>query len=133
MDNYIRKLKENPNLTYSSENSYFIDFEKTDALIQDCCSFLVEYFYTQKPQCYMLENPENISKYFSELGSECLSRCYLAYKEKDITDFIDRVVIKKDDPLQSERIRYANEEIMLNYPKVAQKIKEDILNTVERS
>ena len=67
------------------------------------------------------------------MGSECLSRCYLAYKEAEIIDFIDRVVIKQEDPLQSERIKYANEEIMINYPKVAQKIREDILSTVERS
>ena len=45
VDEYIKQITANKNVIYSTEGEYFDVFNESDALIDDCGSFLAEYFY----------------------------------------------------------------------------------------
>ena len=127
-DEYIRQMKAHPNVRWSDSGNYFEDFAESDAIIQDCGSFLVDYFYTGKPQCYMLHSEKDIEEKFAPLGQKCLSNCYLAYEEAAIRDFMEEVIIKGNDPKKEARQKFAKEEIMLNYPNASAKAADLLYN-----
>ena len=104
------------NVRWSGGADCFQDFADSDGIIQDCGSFLVDYFYTGKPCCYMLKSPKDITEKFAPLGQDCLKHCTLAYDEKAIVDFIDTVIVGGNDPLADGRRQFAHTRIMLNYP-----------------
>lgn len=118
---YINTMKSYSNVFYSDSGNYFNEFAKSDGIIQDCGSYLVEYFYTKKPQCYLLKSPNDIEDKFVELGKKCLDCSYIAYEEKQILDFIDNVIIKANDTKADKRNKLADE-IMFNYPDVSSNI-----------
>lgn len=122
VDEYISLMKSKSNVYYSEKGDYFDDFLNSDALIDDCGSYLVEYFYTKKPQCYLLKRQKDITDKFVDLGQKCLSNCYIAYNEEEIINFIENVVIKEDDPMKEGRIKFAEQEVMYNYPNVSENI-----------
>jgi hypothetical protein len=122
-------MKGNSNVIYSEKGDYFEEFAKSDALIDDCGSYLVEYFYTKRPQCYLLKTPSDIQSKFVELGQKCLSNCYIAYEEKEILAFIENVVINGNDPKRESRIQFAENEVMYNYPNVAMAIINELKQT----
>lgn len=129
VDKYIAEMKNHPNVIYSNGGSYFEEFAKSDGIINDCGSYLVEYFYTGKPQCYMLKSPSDIADKFTPLGQKCLENCSIAYNEQQITDFIENVIISGKDSKKECRERFAADEIMLNYPSVSAKIA-DLLDSI---
>ena len=116
VERYLSQLKSKSNVIYSDYGDYFQDFADSDAIIQDCGSFLSEYFYTLKPQCFMLKDVSDIESKFIYLGKKCLENSYIAYEKDDIIRFIDEVVIKGHDPLKLARENFAKNEVMLNYP-----------------
>ena len=121
-DKYMKQIASKKNVTISLSGDYFKEFAISDGIIQDCASFLTEYFWTKKPQCYLLKTPEDIDKKFIPFGKACLEHCYLGYNEKDILNFIDNVIIKGKDPKKSEREKFSENEVMLNYPHASEKI-----------
>ncbi len=118
VEDYIAALKALPNVIWSDGGDYFDEFAGSDACVQDCGSYLVEYFYTLKPCCYMLKTPEDIERKFAPLGRKCLDACYIAYDTEAIERFIRETVIGGDDPKKSARESLAGE-IMVNYPSAA--------------
>ena len=78
----------------------------------------------------MLKSKEDIDNKFVELGKKCLKRCYIAYNENDILEFIDNVIIKNQDPLEESRRNFAQEDLMLNYPNVSKNILDYINNLI---
>lgn len=121
-DGYMEQMAQKANVTISLTGDYFKEFAISDGIIQDCASFLTEYFWTKKPQCYLLKTPEDIDKKFIPLGKACLEHCYVGYNEKDILNFIDNVIIKGNDPQKEEREKFTENEVMLNYPNASEKI-----------
>lgn len=120
VEEYQAKLKEYKNVKYSTEGDYFNDFTKSDGMIQDCASFLFEYFYTGKPQCYMLKrNVDNKAK-FGKFGFKLLQHCYCAYSKEDILNYINNVVIKGSDEKKEKRLKFTQKNVMLNYPRVSE-------------
>ena len=117
-DSYIAALKAKTNVTWSDAGDYFGDFASSDACIQDCGSYLVEYFYTKKPCCYMLKSEDDIDAKFAPLGRHCLENCYIAYDSDAIDDFIKSVVVGGHDPMKEKRCAFADS-IMLNHPTAA--------------
>lgn len=115
---YVADLQAKPNVVWSDGGDYFREFAESDACIQDCGSYLVEYFYTGKPCCYMLKDPADIDAKFAPLGRECLANCYVAYDTDAIDRFIRDVVIAGDDPKKASREKFAGT-VMLNYPHAA--------------
>ncbi len=116
---YFDRISSFKNVTYSYDGEYFSDFNKSDALIDDCGSFLAEYFYTNKPQCYLLKEDLSNNQEFSDFGKELFNYIYTAYNQKDIIYFIDEVVLKDNDYLFNKRKEYANKNIIINYPNVS--------------
>jgi hypothetical protein len=126
VDKYIADIKAAPNMIYDDTPEYFDLFANSDALIHDCGSFLPEYFYTGKPQCYMLRDEAAIEEKYSQFGIELLNHTYKAFSEEQILHFIDNVVIKGEDNMKEEREKYARENIMINYPHASDKVIEYI-------
>ena len=119
---YLKRITSKANIEYSTKGDYFVDFANSDGIIQDCGSYLVEYFYTMKPHCYMLKSEKDIEDKFTKLGKQCLENCYIAYNEKAITDFIDNVILKGQDTKKEQREKFAKEVVMYNYPNASQSI-----------
>lgn len=126
---YIEAMKSKPNVIWSNGGDYFQEFADSDACIQDCGSFLVEYFYTNKPCCYMLKDPSDVEEKFAPLGQKCLEQCYVSYSTDDIDAFINDVVISGNDTKADGRAELAKH-IMLNYPHAAQAALDDIVNGI---
>lgn len=133
-DNYFKKMASWENASIST-GEYMWEFAKSDGLIQDCASFLAEYFYTGKPQCYMLKSKDDPKRAFTPFGQECIKNCYKAYQESDIIQFIEDVVIGGNDPMKPERDAFATK-VMVNHPHAAQAalnmIKSKILEPAQR-
>lgn len=131
-DKYFQKILSTPNMTYSDGGDYFETFINSDAIIHDSASFLAEYLFTEKPECYILKNKKSIKKWFMPIGQKCLKHCYKAYSQSDIINFIDNVVLKGKDPLKQKRIKFVNSELKINYPNssdtILNYIKQKILN-----
>lgn len=125
-EKYFEQLFSNPNIILDETGEYFDLFVNSDGMINDCASFLPEYLSTYHPQCYMLKSPESIPQYFNNFAKNCLKYCYQAFEEKDILNFIDNVIVKKNDSLKEARDEFVKQNLKLNYPFVADKIIEYI-------
>ena len=122
VEDYMKELLSFPNVVYSENGIYFGDFQKSDALIDDCGSFLAEYFYTKKPQCYILNKESDINKDNSQFRKEFLENVYIAYTENDIIRFLDNVVLGGNDVMKDLRYSFAENTVMYNYPNVSEAI-----------
>ena len=116
VNEYISKINCIPNMIYQDGGEYFESFAKSSALIHDCGSFMAEYLYTSHPQCFVLENKEEIDREFLPFGKEILKKVYTAFTEKDIIDFINDVVINGNDFMKKQRMEFANLHIKNFYP-----------------
>lgn len=123
VQNYITTLREK-NIEYSTGGDYFDIFLNSDGMIHDCSSFIVEYLYTLKPCCFVAKS--NYKKILSKLGLACLKNYYLAFNREQIIEFIENVIIKGNDTLRYKRIRFTKKHLLLNYPKVSNRILEEI-------
>lgn len=123
VNDYLKKLQ-NLGIEYSYGGDYFELFANSDGMIHDCSSFVVEYLYTKKPCCYAAK--KNYKTIFSSLGKSCLENYYIAFNQNEIDSFIENVIIKGNDPLKKKRAKYATENLAINYPKVSEKILEEI-------
>lgn len=126
---YIDALKSKPNVVWSEGGDYFTEFAESDACIQDCGSYLVEYMYTGKPCCYMLKEPADIEAKFAPLGKECLDVCYVAYDTAAIERFVRETVLGGADPKSAARKKLAAN-IMVNYPNAANVALEHIVDAI---
>ncbi len=118
VEDWTARMKAHPNVRWNDEGDYFPAFASCDAIVQDCGSYLVEWFYTGKPCCYMLKAPSDIEAKFAPLGRECLSHCSLAYNEADIEAFLRDVVENGNDPKAAARETF-RKTVMVNYPHAA--------------
>ncbi len=116
---YLVDLLKNTNVEYSKGGEYFDIFANSDGIIHDCGSFLAEYMFTGNPTCYILRNKESIKENFLSIGEACLDFCYKAFSKEDIIDFIENVIIDNKDYFKNERIKFVNEELKINYPRVS--------------
>lgn len=129
IDNYLSKIEKIPNMTYQEGGDYFETFATSDALIHDCGSFIAEYLYTDKPEAFILQSQEVISREFTALGTEVLKHCYLVSISQEILAFIDTVVIAGQDTKKQSRLDFANKAIRINYPQAT----DYCLNDIKRS
>ena len=129
---YFGELKAKPNVVWSEGGDYFRAFAESDACIQDCGSYLVEYFYTKKPCCYMLHAPDDIDAKFAPLGKECLANCYLAYDTAAIERFVSEVVVGGNDPMKPAREAFAGK-VMVNYPHAAEVALEHVKADIKKA
>lgn len=74
----------------------------------------------------MLKSQKQITEVFNELGQECLKHYYQAFTQNDIIEFIENVVLKGQDIKKESRIKFAKENIRINYPNMSRKIVENL-------
>ena len=115
---YLAALKAKKNVFFDDNGDYFPSFVNSDACIQDCGSYLVEYLYTGKPCCYMLKQESDIGRKFSKLGKDCLEQCEIAYDTGAIDAFIRDIVLRGNDPKKASRLEFMRR-IMVHYPHAA--------------
>ncbi len=119
VNEYINKITSFKNVEYQEGGDYFETFINSSAIIHDCSSFIMEYLYTGHPACYMLKDQNEIKDIFAPIGQKCLENYYKVFNEEEIYKFIDDVVLNGNDYMKEKRIRFAQKEIMLNYPNVS--------------
>ena len=130
-EEYLNKLLNHKNITYSTEGDYFDLFINSDGMFHDCGSFMAEYLCTDHPCAFFLGKDVDVENTFLEFGIKCLEQHYICKREEDIYNFIDNVIIKGDDPKKEERNRFAKEEIMINYPNATKCIYENIVKELK--
>lgn len=118
-----------PVLIKGNRVRYFFWALYAQVLISFCASFLAEYTYTGKPQCFILRNPQEKTAEFTEYGRDLLSHAYQAYSENDIASFIEKVILKGDDPMRDDREHFAPT-IMYNYPHASEAIFEELKHSL---
>ena len=123
VDEYIANIEE-AGIFYSVGGGYLDVFVNSDAMIHDCGSFIVEYLFTGKPCCFVAK--KNYQKIFSTLGKACLRHHYLAFDEREICDFIEKVVMYGEDCLLSKRVEFMQKHLALNYPNASEKVLKEI-------
>ena len=124
---YCAKMESFPNVEFQKGGDYFASFAESDAMIHDCGSFLAEYFYTGKPQCFMLGATKAAEGQFLPFGRGLLDHAYRASTREDIVDFIRRVVVAGEDPMKAERERFAREEVCVNHPHATDAVIEGVM------
>ena len=129
VEGYVERLRKKSNVIWSDGGDYFREFAESDGCIQDCGSYLVEYFYTGKPCCYMLKSPEDIESKFAPLGRKCLEHCYIAYGTDAIDGFVRDVIMSGDDPKAAARAEFAKT-VTVNHPHAADRALESIKNAI---
>ena len=132
VEGYVERLRKKSNVIWSDGGDYFREFAESDGCIQDCGSYLVEYFYTGKPCCYMLKSPEDIESKFAPLGRKCLEHCYIAYDTDAIDGFVRDVIMSGNDPKADARAEFAKT-VTVNHPHAAEealrRLKREILES----
>lgn len=114
VDRYLAALRSHPNVRMSDGGDYFEEFSEADAIVQDCGSFLVEWFYTGRPCCYLLKSETDFDK-FAPLGQDCLRHCRLAFDERDIDSFLLDVLLGGLNAAAASREAF-RKTIMVNHP-----------------
>lgn len=113
---WFAEMAARKNVECQDGGDYFATFANADALIHDCGSFLPEYFFTLKPQCFLVKDEAHVKSEFSAFGHRLLEHVHVAREEGDIRRFIDRVVLAGEDDLKDSRRAYARDEVCLHYP-----------------
>ncbi|MCD1654655.1 CDP-glycerol glycerophosphotransferase family protein [Treponema zuelzerae] len=88
------------NSEFYNSGDYIRLFQESDLLITDCISFLGEYLPSGNP-VILLENTESAG--YNELGKEIISSYYSCKAWNEVEMAIERIVIKKQDPLNEIR------------------------------
>ena len=111
---YFQKWDALPNARFYTGTYYQDIFATSDGMIQDCCSFIAEYQYVDKPMIYLTRQG---SIKFDELGEAILKASYTVDGKdlKGIAAMIQRVIIEGDDYKAAERKEIFDK--YLNYPK----------------
>lgn len=126
LDDYLEKLKAQPNVIFSEGGDYLQEFADSDALIHDCGSFAAEYLYTNKPCAFMWRPDLRLGDIYTALGQKSLNAHYIIRDEREIRKFLDNVVVAGNDTRRTFRRLLAKEEFMHNYPHASDCIFEDI-------
>ena len=112
---YAAQMEAYPNVEFQRGGDYFATFAQSDALIHDCGSFLAEYFYTGRPQCYLLAD-DQVEEQFLPFSRRLAEHVTRARTDEDVLAFIRRVVLAGDDPDAAARRAFAAREVCVNYP-----------------
>ena len=116
---YEQAMAAHPNVEFQRGGDYFATFADSDAMIHDCGSFLAEYFYTGRPQCYLLEGPRTVDEQFLPFSRRLLEHVHQATTDGQIVDFVQKVVLAEDDPGRAAREAFAAREVCVNHPDAA--------------
>lgn len=108
-----------PNARWTDGGDPLRDFAASDAIVQDCASFLADWMFTGKPCCYVLRDEADVGRKFNEIGRQCLEWCNLAFGEAEIAAFVRDVVLGGNDPKKAGREAFRRQ-FAVNWPHAAE-------------
>lgn len=101
---YYNEWKRRDN-TQLNENDYMDLFYYSDAIINSSGSFVAEYLMLNKPAAIYIHDKKML-KQFNRFGRKALHCWYKLYGSKDIIKFIEKIVLRSNDPKQIVRLEY---------------------------
>lgn len=110
-EEYYKKWNDMPN-TFVVEGDYIDLFMTSDAMVHDCSSFSIEYHYTKNPVMYISQNINAYKSTLNEFGKKAIDLNYIGSSEKDITNFIEDIVLNGNDRLKEEREQFYNKYLL---------------------
>lgn len=99
------------NNTQLELNEYTDLFLSSDSMIMDSVSFITEYMYTNKPSLFMIRD-KTIDNKFNEFGKMAFSLLYKSKNNKELTDFIEKVVLGEKDDKKNQRENFINKHLI---------------------
>jgi hypothetical protein len=127
VDQYFRKLAELPNAVVDESEEYLPAFKRSDAMISDVSSFLLEYFLTGKPILYLRSSD---SSGLNDDG-DIVERIAVADDSAQIDAFVEEAALRMD-PLRQSRIAALGEYFYRPDGQAGWRIKEYVLRTIRR-
>lgn len=115
VDDYINDIKRK-GVIYSIGGDYISLFSECDAIIHDCGSYMVEWLYTDKPCCFVVEDEKKLKNQLCLLGNKAIGFHVLAHNESEILDFINKVKNRSYTKFANDEVK---RNIMINYPHVS--------------
>jgi CDP-glycerol glycerophosphotransferase (TagB/SpsB family) len=109
-DEYYSSWNSNDN-SFFSDGEYINLFIKSDALIHDCGSFMIEYLYTKNPVIYISRQD---TTYLSDFGKKAFNMHYKGSSNSEIENFIKNVVMENDDPMKNKRHEFYTKYLEVN-------------------
>ena len=107
-------------IEYSDGGEYLHLFAECDAIVNDCGSFTLEWLFTGKPGCFVM-NEELKEEHLTTQMKEAVKRYRIARSSEDIIGFISDVA-NGVYPIRYEMDDWVVKNIAVNYPHVAEKI-----------
>ena len=86
-------------------DNYVELFNSSDAMIFDSASFIAEYLYCGKPSLFTFRNSK-VKDQFNEFGKIAIEQHYHAVNERQIVDFMEKVVCNGEDVKRKKRIEF---------------------------
>jgi len=123
VDSYLKDLAL-AGIEYSDGGEYLHLFAECDAIINDCGSFTMEWLFTGKPGCFVL-NEDLTAEHLTTQMNEAITRYKIARSSEDIIGFISDVAGGRY-PAECAMDDWVRENIAVNYPHVAEKILEEM-------
>lgn len=84
------------------EGNYFGLFNNSECMITDCGSFLVEYFFTNKPLIHLISSNSSIH---SSLNKICSNYYYKVHNIDVLESYLNEILVKKNDFLKNTRTK----------------------------
>ena len=123
---YRARMASFPNVEFQQGGDYFATFAESSALVHDCGSFVGEYMYTGRPQCYMLRDASTLEREFTSLGQAILDCNYPVYDERGIEEFLRTVVLGGRDAKAEARRSLARTQICAYHPCAAERVVKEL-------
>lgn len=98
---YYQQWNRLPN-TRLEEGDYVDLFLESDALIHDCGSFLIEYFFVNKPALYLVKT-DDFKQEYNDLGKTAFDYLEIGKNAGDISRFIEQTVLGGQDVFKEKR------------------------------
>lgn len=126
---YYSRWESSPN-TQLDMGEYVNLFITSDAIIHDSASFTAEYHFTGKPAMFTTKDIDSQRNQLTKFGIMALECHYIGHSVDDIRNFIDRVVLKGDDPLKKRRESFRDNYLL---PPGGQSPAENVYNDIIKS
>ena len=123
VDDYLSKIKK-AGIEYSNGGEYFRLFSECDAIINDCGSFTLEWLFTGKPGCFVL-NDKLSDEHITTQMKEGIKRYSIAHTNDDIVAFV-RDIDADNYSKKQEMDEWVRNNIAINYPNAAKVILEEM-------
>ena len=123
VDSYLTALKK-AGMEYSDGGDYMQLFAECDAIINDCGSFTMEWLFTGKPGCFVL-NKKLKKEHLTTQMQHAVKRYRIARNAEDIIEFISNI---SDGlyPAEHDMDGWIRKNIAVNYPNASRMILKEL-------